>query len=65
MSKGRDRIIKNLRFAPERQMKARTTNLLKKAWQQMPTDLSVDERFLFIEIAQKLIKIDENKDVSN
>ncbi len=65
MSKGRDKIIKNLRFAPERPMKARTTHLLKKAWQQMPTDFSVDERFLFIEIAQKLIKIDENKDVSN
>ena len=34
-----------------------TLRLLKQAWNDLPHDLSQNERHLFIELAEKLIKI--------
>ena len=35
-----------------------TIKILKKAWDELPADFSTDERSLFIEIAERIIKID-------
>jgi hypothetical protein len=35
-----------------------TVKMLKKVWDEMPQDLSSGERALFIEIAERLIKLD-------
>ena len=34
-----------------------TREILEKAWNDLPSDLTFSERFLFIELAQRLIKL--------
>ena len=34
-----------------------TVELLKKAWNDLPPDFTVGERSLFIEVAERLVKI--------
>jgi hypothetical protein len=42
-----------------------TVRTLKDAWDSLPADFSFNERFLFIEVAERLIKLGEVNDSSN
>jgi hypothetical protein len=59
MSKFRNRLINSVQDNPFRQNSyGSTLSLLKKAWDDLPADFSINERSLFIEIAERLIKVD-------
>jgi hypothetical protein len=55
----RNRLInKNLPTAFKQNNYGSTLNLLKRAWEDLPAAFSMNERSLFIEIAERLIKVD-------
>jgi hypothetical protein len=39
-----------------------TVEMLKKAWDDLPTDFTMGDRSLFIEIAERLVKAADNND---
>ena len=45
--------------------KTSTENILEDAWKNLPYDFSEDERFMFLEIAQDLIKLEYKSNQSN
>ena len=42
-----------------------TVRTLKDAWDSLPSDFTFGERSLFIEVAERLIKLGDVKDTSN
>lgn len=42
-----------------------TADFLKKAWKDLPSDFTFGERSLFIELAARLVKIDNSRDTVN
>lgn len=50
----RIRILK--KFYKENDFSKKDIELLKDAWDNLPQDISTDERVIFIEIAEKVVK---------
>ena len=45
-------------FPKENKYPSRSFTMLKKAWDGLPMDITTGERSLFIEIAEKLLRVD-------
>ncbi len=51
-------------FQIEKKVPKRTVDMLEKAWKELPTDYTMNERMMFIEFAERIIKISDLGDGS-
>ncbi len=40
---------------------SKTVDMLKRAWNQLPSDFTMGERSLFIELAERIIKVSDSR----
>jgi len=53
--------IKN-RFENTSKVKFTPTDILYDAWENLPYDFSEDEKYMFLEIAEQMIKLGDTRD---
>lgn len=48
--------VKKRKFEVEKKISDDSLNILEQAWDNLPSDMAVDERAMFIELTEKVLK---------